>query len=254
MVINVLFLIWGMSLGSFLNVIIYRIPRGFLVSLPRRSYCIGCSKKIPWYENIPVLGYLFIRGRCTTCKTSIDLRHPVIEFMTGILVFAVYAQMGLTLDVLYYVAFALSLLAVTFIDLEFRIIPDRISKPMIVLGLLGSFFVNQNTPFQSFLGAAIGWFSFWAMAKAYEKIKGIEGLGYGDVKLLALIGAFLGYKALLGVILISSIAGSVIGLLVIIFARGNLKTAVPYGPFLSFAALVMLFWGEVINKFLYPSV
>lgn len=244
----------GAAIGSFLNVVIYRVPRGFLVALPSRSACRECKRKLAWFENIPVLSYLFLRAKCKVCGSAISARYPLVEVMTATLFLAVYEHKGLGLEAIYYWVFCSALVAITFIDLDFRIIPDVISLPLLVLGIAMSPFIPSLGLKSSIIGAAAGGFGLWAMAWAYQKVTGREGMGFGDVKLLAMIGAFLGPQGALGSVLVSSIVGSIVGIVIIVIQRKNLKLALPYGPFLAVGALVCLFWGDELAIRLYPHL
>ena len=243
----------GLAVGSFLNVVIYRVPLGFFVSLPSRSACRKCKRRLAWYENIPVFSYLALRARCRTCASPISARYPLVEIMTSALFVAVFGYYGATFATLYYSAFCAALVAITFIDLDHRIIPDVISFPFIAIGLLGSLAVPGLGIANSAMGAAAGGFGFWFMAWGYQKISGREGLGFGDVKLLAMIGAFLGPRGALGTVLLSSIVGSVVGIVIMIVQKKNLKLALPFGPFLALGAFVYLFWGDYLALRIYPQ-
>ncbi len=243
----------GAVVGSFLNVVIYRLPLGFHLTLPSRSACRICKRKLAWYENVPVLSYLALRARCRTCASPISLRYPLVEVTTAALFVAVFGYQGVSFAALYYSAFCAALIAITFIDLDHRIIPDLISLPFIAIGVLGSLAVPSLGLINSLLGAAGGGFGFWFMAWAYEKVSGREGLGFGDVKLLAMIGAFLGPKGALGTVLLSSVVGSVVGIVIMIVQKKNLKLALPYGPFLALGAFAYLFWGDYFLLRIYPQ-
>lgn len=249
---TVWFSLFGLVVGSFLNVVIYRVPRGFALGLPSRSACPSCGRRLAWLENVPVLSYLCLRGRCAGCGTPIGARYPLVEMMTAVLFFAVYRHFGLTFTALYYCAFAAALLAVTFIDLDFRIIPDRISIGGAALALLASFWVEDLGIVKSAMGAAIGAGFVFSLAWAYNKLTNREGMGLGDVKLLAFIGAALGPKGAIGTIILSSFVGSIVGLILIAVYRRDLRMAVPFGPFLAIGALIFLFWGDSITLTLYP--
>lgn len=237
----------GASVGSFLNVVIYRLPNGFRLALPSRSACMKCGLKLRWHDNIPILSYVFLRGRCAGCRKSFSFRYPLVEIMTAVMFLAVARYFGVTVATLYYWAFVSALIAITFIDLDHRIIPDAISFPGIAFGFLFSFFVPHLGMVSSFWGVVAGGGSFWLLAWAYEKYTGREGLGFGDVKMLAMIGAFLGPKGVIGAIVISSMLGSVVGLIIMLVQRKDLKLSVPYGPFLAIGALTYLFWGDYLG-------
>ena len=244
----------GLAIGSFLNVVIYRIPRGYLLTLPRRSVCTTCQRQLTWAENIPVLSYIFLRGCCRGCGNRISLRYPTVEILCGALFFAVYRVFGFSPSLIFYWVYVAGLLAVTFIDLDFQIIPDRISLGGIVIGILASPYIRELGLSSSILGALLGGGFFWAMGFLYEKIRGREGLGFGDVKLLAMIGAFQGPSGVLGTVILSSLVGSVVGVFLMIVQKKTLKTAIPYGPFLAIGALTTLFWGDFLAYQFYPQL
>lgn len=243
---------FGAAIGSFLNVVIFRIPNGYRLNLPSRSACVSCKRKLHWYENVPILGYVFLRGRCQSCGIAISPRYPIVELLTAVLFFAVYRYFGLSIATPYFWYFAAALVAITFIDLDHRIIPDVISFPGIAVGFIFSFAAPELGFLRSGLGIALGGFLFWFMGWIYERITGREGLGFGDVKMLAMIGAFLGPKGVFGTIVISSMVGSVVGIILMVVQKKDLKLAVPYGPFLAIGALVQLFWGDYLALRFYP--
>ncbi len=245
--------VMGLLIGSFLNVVVVRLPHDESVVRPR-SRCPGCGKGISWYDNIPVLSYLWLRGRCRSCKKSISLRYPVIELITALLFSAVLSKFGPHwLVPLREWPFVAALVAITFIDLEHRIIPDELSLGGLVLGVATAYWVPGLGLVSSILGAVAGYASFGLLSWAYFKAKGRVGLGGGDVKLLAMLGAFLGPMAVFHVILVSSLAGSLIGLgyAGLLRARGGsdslLSVAIPFGPFLVVAALYVYLLGDVLG-------
>lgn len=252
--IAALFTAWGFVTGSFLNVVIYRMPRGFLLALPRRSTCLACFRRIPWYENVPVVSYLFLQGACARCRAPIGVGHALIEALTGALFLAVFLRWGISGNTLLYCFFAAALVAMTFIDLEHRIIPDEISLGGAAVALALAALGYGPGLAGAIAGVLLGSGLFWGLAWAYERFTGREGLGMGDVKLMALIGATLGWQGVFGTVLISSIAGSLVGGALLVLRRGNLRTAVPYGPFLALGAFIMLFWGDLIIAVLYPGM
>ena len=247
------FCVFGACIGSFLGVIVYRMPRGFLLGLPRRSTCTSCFRKLSIRENIPLISYLVQKGRCCGCGASIGGRALLLEVLAATLFGAVVLHKGWGIRSLYYCYLAASLLAITFIDLDFRIIPDKLSLTGLFVGILLSPLLPQWSLLQSVAGATLGGGSFWLVSYLYFKATGREGLGFGDVKLLAFIGAFLGVSGVLGTIFISSLLGSVIGITLMLVRRQNMKMAIPYGPFLAIGALCMLFWGDFIfNGIFFP--
>jgi leader peptidase (prepilin peptidase)/N-methyltransferase len=237
----------GLIVGSFLNAAIFRIPRGYLLTLPKRSMCISCKKKLMWFHNIPILSYLFLKGRCAYCKKQISFRYPMVEVLTAMLFYAVVRNFGFSFSTLYYCVFAAFLIAVTFIDLDFRIIPDRFSIGGIILGVVFSPFVFEHSFVEALLGALGGFGLLWFMAFIYEKITGREGMGFGDVKYLGMIGAFLGFHSALTSLVLASFIGAIVGVILILVQKKNLKTALPFGPFLTVGALLQLFWSDIFS-------
>jgi len=232
----------GLVMGSFLNVIIYRLPRNLSVVRPR-SFCPKCRAKIPWYENVPVASYLALRGRCRRCGARISPRYPIVEVAGTALAIVALWGFGPTLDAAFAFAFLMALTAVTFIDWDFRIIPDGISIPFIVIGLLWSL-VNPALTFAgSAVGALVGGGSLYLIGLIYKSVRKTEGMGGGDVKLMAMIGAFLGIKLVVPVILIASFAGAVYGIALLRAGKGS-RSAVAFGSFLAPAAAVCLLWGN----------
>ncbi|MBN2332849.1 MAG: prepilin peptidase [Deltaproteobacteria bacterium] len=241
--IAVLLFLFGLALGSFFNVCICRIPREESVVSPP-SHCPSCGQTISWWQNIPVFSYLLLRGRCFSCKQAISPRYVLVELLTGCLFLAVFLHGGWRLATISQLFFIALLIPITFIDLDYQIIPDRFSLGGIVLGFLSSFCCSGVSWQQSGLGIVVGGGTLWIIAEGYYRFTGREGMGGGDVKLLAMIGAFLGVKSLLLVILVSSLAGSLIGIMLMVRSHRNSQYAVPFGPFLAFGAAVYLFWGE----------
>ena len=237
--------ILGAIIGSFLNVCIYRIPAGKSIVSPPSS-CPLCNHRIRWYENIPVLSYLFLGGKCASCKSKISYRYPAIELLTGVLFSLVLYYFGFSLVTLIYWLLAAALVVITFIDLDHQIIPDVISLPGIVVGFFCSFFIPWISWLDSFFGLLLGGGLLLVVAWLYEVIAKREGMGGGDIKLLAMLGAFLGWKAILPIVFIASLVGTLVGIPAMILQKEDSRLAIPFGPFLSFAALVYLFWGQQI--------
>lgn len=245
--VGILGLIWG----SFFNVCISRIPLEESVVFDR-SRCPKCKASIPWHFNIPLLSYLILRGKCAACKSSISIQYPIVELFTAILYVALVHQFGLTWACFAYVVFASMLLIISVIDLHHRIIPDSLSLSGAALGLLVSHWLPGNSFFSSCLGLLIGGGVFLAVAWLYEKITKREGLGGGDIKLLGMIGAWLGIESILPVIILSSAIGSIVGISVMILNKSDFKAEIPFGPFLAGAALVQLFYKSQILAILFP--
>lgn len=235
----------GAVVGSFLNVCIYRIPAGKSIVSPPSS-CPVCGHRIRWFENIPIVGFLGLRGRCASCRTKIPVRYPAVEILTGILFALAFYHFGFsTVSVVYFV-FVAALVVITFIDLDHRIIPDVISLPGIPIGFAGSFFVPWMPWYDSVLGILLGGGSLLAVAWGYQRLTGREGMGGGDIKLLAMMGAFLGWKAIFPVIFLASLAGTLVGVPLMLVGKGDGKLAIPFGPFLALAAIIYLFWGQAL--------
>jgi leader peptidase (prepilin peptidase)/N-methyltransferase len=232
----------GLVTGSFLNVIIYRVPRNLSVVRPR-SFCPKCRVKIPWYENVPVASYLALRGRCRRCGARISPRYPVVEAAGAALALVALRLFGPTLEAAFAFAFLMALMAVTFIDWDFRIIPDGISLPFIAIGLLWSLLNPALTLAGSAVGALVGGGSLYLIGLIYKGVRKAEGMGGGDVKLMAMIGAFLGIKLVVPVVLIASFGGAVYGVALLRAGKGA-RSAVAFGSFLAPAAAVCLLWGN----------
>jgi len=234
----------GVCIGSFLMVCIFRLPRGNSLVRPGSS-CPGCGHALAWWENIPILSFLLLRGRCSSCNSRISLRYPAVEVLSGLLALALWHRFGLSPELFVYAYFSATLLVVAFIDFEHQIIPDTLSLPGIVLGFAASFILPETAWYESLLGILVGGGALYLVALAYYLLAGREGMGGGDVKLLAMIGAFLGWRAVPLVIFLSAAAGSVAGVAMVLAQRKGIRhTPVPYGPFLSGAALLVLFYGN----------
>lgn len=241
--------LFGALVGSFLNVVIVRLPEeGASVVFPP-SHCPACKKEIAWYDNIPMLSFVLLRGRCRQCAARISWRYPLVEAAMALLSLALYLHFGLTLLFPIYFLFCAALVAVIFIDLQHQIIPDVISLPGIVIGF-GLSFVNPFVTWQDAgLGVLFGGGSFYLVALVYYLLTKREGMGGGDIKLLAMIGAFLGWQSLPFVVFGSSLLGTVAGVWAMIEQRKGGKTVIPYGPFLAMAALLYLFFRQEILFF-----
>lgn len=232
----------GTIIGSFLNVCIYRIPEGESIIYPA-SRCPACRTSIRWHQNIPVLSYIFLGGKCFCCKEPISFRYPLIEILTGLVFVLVFYRFGFQVPTLVYWIFASSLIVITFIDLDHQIIPDLISLPGIAVGFLCSFAIPWISWLDSLLGILLGGGSLFLVALVYELLTKKEGMGGGDVKLLAMLGAFLGWKAVLPVIFLSSLLGSMVGVPLMLIKKEDGKLAIPFGPFLAVGAFIYLLWG-----------
>ena len=263
----------GLFVGSFLNVVIHRLPLMMerqwqleaaeirqepLPTLPRlnlavpRSRCPHCGHEISAIENIPLLSYLLLRGRCRQCKASISIRYPFVEALTSILSALVAWKFGASEYTAYALIFLWALIALAFIDLDTQFLPDDITLPLVWFGLLFNLVTNSIPLEEALIGAMSGYLSLWAIYWAFKLITGKEGMGYGDFKLLAAIGAFLGWKILPVVILMSSAVGAVIGIGMIVLAKHARETPIPFGPYLATAGILALFFGPALNTLFFP--
>ena len=260
----------SLAIGSFLNVVIHRLPqmlerqwRAELAELnsqepassPRynllvpRSQCPACGHKLGALENIPLASYLVLRGRCSVCKATISLRYPIVEALTGVLSGYIAWRFGCGWQTLAALCFAWAMLALAFIDLDTFYLPDDNTLPLIWAGLLvntGGMFVDLES---AVIGAAAGYLALWSVYWIFKLATGKEGMGYGDFKLLAAIGAWLGWKMLPVVILLSSFVGAVAGISLIVFARRGRNVPIPFGPYLVLGGLSALLWGEALIKY-----
>ena len=273
-------IVFGLLVGSFLNVVIHRLPiinfrssrkdcyeyfqekypehlkspkqelkhdEKFNLVVPR-SACPKCGHNITALENIPIISYLFLRGKCRGCKTPISVRYPLVEALSALLVFIVAWRFGVTTPALYAIILTFALIALTFIDIDHYLLPDQITLSFLWFGLL----VNVNGNFVSLesavIGAAVGYFSLWLVFQIFFLITKREGMGYGDFKLLAMLGAWMGWQSLPAIILISSVIGSIVGITLIVTKQMNRTKPIPFGPYLAGAGWVFLIWGETINK------
>lgn len=229
----------GAVVGSFLNVVILRLPNDESISFPG-SHCPKCKQPLHWYENIPIISYVVLRGKCRTCKASISWQYPLVELSMAVLATLLYQRFAFSFEFVFYFVFFAALLVIIFIDIQHQIIPDRISLPGILIGFAGSFGNELVTWQQSALGLFLGGGVLYAVAYGYHVITHREGMGGGDIKLLAMIGAFLGWQSLLYVIFSSSLVGSVVGIAAMIKQRKGGQTRIPYGPFLALGAISYL--------------
>ncbi|GAB4278775.1 MAG: A24 family peptidase [Deferrisomatales bacterium] len=238
--------VFGAVIGSFLNVVIYRLPRGeSLVSPP--SACPRCGARVRARDNVPVAGYLMLRGRCRDCGEPISLRYPLVEALTAALAAALWLRFGASAAFGVYFVFVAGLVAVTFIDLDHRIIPDSLSLGGVVVGFAASFVTGLGWA-QSLMGIALGAGTLLAVAWGYFVLTRREGMGLGDVKLLAAVGAFLGWQAVLFTVFVSSLVGSAVGLTWMALRRAGPRLEVPFGPFLALGAAAYVFAGPSLIR------
>jgi leader peptidase (prepilin peptidase) / N-methyltransferase len=252
--------VFGAIVGSFLNVCIIRIPKGDSIVDPP-SHCPSCKTDIRFYDNIPLLSYMALLGRCRACGERISPRYFFVELLMSCLAVALYYQFGFSLAFLASFVFVAALIVISFIDLDVRIVPDVISLPGIVAGLLFSVVARYgiNDPFElipsplsALIGVLVGGGFLLALAWAYEAFTGVEGMGGGDIKLLAMIGAFLGWTSIPFTLFFASFAGSVIGLGFMIGKGVGRRFALPFAPFLCLGALLYLFFGNVLMELYFP--
>jgi leader peptidase (prepilin peptidase) / N-methyltransferase len=234
----------GLVVGSFLNVCIHRLPRKASIVQPP-STCPTCGYVLRWFDNIPVVSYTLLGGRCRQCRTPISIRYPIVELVTMAVFVVHYMVFGLDIILVPRLLFASVLIALFAIDLEHHLLPNVVTLPGIVVGLAFSVLLPPGLP-DALIGVIVGGGVLWLIGEAYYRYSGQEGMGGGDVKMLAMIGAFLGWKLVILTLVLSSILGSLIGVLVIAIRRGGLKYALPYGTFLALAALIASLYGDRI--------
>ena len=220
-------------------------PPGLVLA---RSKCPGCSHQITAFENIPLLSYLFLRGKCSGCKQKISVRYPLVEALTGLAFMLVVWKFGITEQALYALVFTAFLVAMSGIDIDHQLLPDNMTLPLMWGGLLLSLNATYVDTVSSVIGAAAGYLVLWLIYHIFKIATGKEGMGYGDFKLLAAIGAWLGWQVLPQVILISSLVGAVTGILMLLFNRNRRGEPIPFGPFLATAGWIALIWGDEIRN------
>ncbi|MFH1984498.1 MAG: A24 family peptidase [Pseudomonadota bacterium] len=243
-VFAILGFLFGACIGSFLNVCIYRLPGGRSLAWPP-SHCPSCSHPIRFYDNVPIVSYLILMGKCRHCRGTISPRYPLVEAITGLAAAATVVRFGVTLPALVYFVFIAALIVVTFIDIDTQRIFDVITLPGILIGVLSAAILPKMGIVDALLGALVGGGSLYLVAWMYIAIKKQEGMGGGDIKLLAMIGAFLGWKGVIMTIFVGSVTGTVAGLLQMTIGRrldGRLR--IPFGPFLAIGAVTYLFYGD----------
>lgn len=239
----VLVFIFGLIVGSFLNVCIHRIPRSESILFPP-SHCPRCSRRITWKDNIPVISFLFLRGRCRFCGEGISFRYPLVELLTAFFSLYLFLVSSSLIEYLIYFVFTASLIAISFIDLQHRVIPNQISIPGIFLGFLASFLLPRITWADSLLGILLGGGIIYLVIAVYYLFTRREGMGGGDLKLLAMIGAFLGWQGAVFSLMAGALIGSVLGLTLMLVKGWGRRAQIPFGPFLSLGAAGFLCGGE----------
>jgi len=245
-ILTVFSLLLGAVVGSFLNVVILRLPQKDTSIVYPGSHCPQCDHPLSWWENIPLFSYLILRGRCRNCKVRISWQYPAVEAAMAIFSLLLFHRFGVSADFCIQFVFFAALLVIIFIDIHHQIIPDLISLPGIGVGFLASFISEQITWQQSGLGLLIGGGILYLIAFGYYALTQRDGMGGGDIKLLAMIGAFLGWQSLLYVVFASSLLGSIVGILAMIKQGKGGKTRIPFGPFLAMAAMSWVLFHEQI--------
>ena len=261
--------ILGLLVGSFLNVVIYRLPKMMEndwraqcaelrgeemlasepVSLLRpRSHCPSCLRPVAAWENIPVLSWLLLRGKCAGCKTPISPRYPLVEALTGLLSGFIALHFGFGWISVGILLFTWALIALTFIDADTQLLPDSITQPLLWCGLLFNLFGIFTDLTSAVIGAMAGYLALWSVYWAFKLITGKEGMGYGDFKLLAALGAWLGWQMLPLIILLSSLVGAIVGVTLITVARRDRQVPIPFGPYLATAGLIAALWGKELSQ------
>lgn len=261
--------ILGLLVGSFLNVVIHRLPRmmerdwqcqcaelrgeeapqGEAISLVTpRSRCPACGHAISALENIPIVSWLFLRGKCSACHTAISVRYPLIEAVTGLLTAFAAVHFGFGWSALGAIVLIWSLIALTFIDFDTTYLPDAITLPLLWCGLLFNLGNTYADLPSAVIGAMAGYLSLWSVYWGFKLLTGKEGMGYGDFKLLAALGAWLGWQMLPLIVLLSSMVGAVVGILLIVLAKRGREVPIPFGPYLATAGLIAIFWGEQLTQ------
>jgi leader peptidase (prepilin peptidase)/N-methyltransferase len=236
--------LFGLVIGSFLNVCIHRLPLRMSLSSPP-SRCGACKTPVAWRDNVPVVSYLLLGGRCRHCRAGISIVYPLVELTTMALFLVHLAVFGVTALGAVRLVFACAMLVLFFIDLEHQILPNVITLPGVAAGLAASLFVPPGIA-SSLLGALLGGGVLWAIAEIYVRVRGIEGMGMGDVKMLGMIGAFLGAPLMALTLVLASFAGALTGVALMMAGRGDLQRRLPFGTFLAAAAVFASLWGQPI--------
>ncbi len=236
--------LFGLLVGSFLNVCIYRLPRGQSIVWPA-SRCTACGRSLSWFENVPVVSYVWLRGRCRTCREPISLMYPIIEAATAVIFAAVYATCGWTPLLATRLVFCCAMVVLFVIDLQHQILPNEITLPGIVAGLLASVVAEPGLR-DSVIGAVAGGGVLWLVAWSYERVRHAEGMGFGDVKMLAMIGAFLGWKLMLLTLVGASVVGSLVAGGLMLVGRARMQSKLPFGTFLALAAVPVSLFGDAV--------
>ncbi len=241
--LDVYVVLFGLVIGSYLNVVVYRLPRRISTVFPR-SRCPRCRAAIPPWDNVPVLSYLLLRGRCRRCGVQISWRYPMIEVITGICFFLSYRHFGATTGGVIAACFCSAMIVLALIDLEHYILPDVITKPGIVIGLALQPWIPWSSFSEGLIGAILGASILAAVSWGWYWWRGVHGIGFGDFKMLAMVGAFLGWKGTVLTLLLGSLTGSIVGVALMVSGRMGSKSKLPFGFFLALGAVVALFFGQ----------
>ena len=240
----------GAIVGSFLNVCVHRIPSGGSIIFPA-SHCPTCKHHIRFFDNIPIISYILLRGKCRNCNEKISRIYPLTELLTAVMSLFLFQKYGLSFEYLFSFVFTCTLIVVTFIDLKHQIVPDMITLPGIPLFALAAIFCMNVTLMDSIIGILAGGGFLLLVALGYKLLTKREGMGGGDIKLLAMLGGFLGWQSLWFVIMAASFIGAVAGISVMICKGKDSRYAIPFGPFLSIGAVAYIFWGNMVMKLLF---
>jgi leader peptidase (prepilin peptidase)/N-methyltransferase len=248
--VEIYLFIIGAVTGSFLNVCIYRIPIRKSIVLPASS-CPNCGTAIRWFHNIPIVSYIFLRGRCANCKTGISPVYPFVEFLTAVLFVLLYRFFGPSIPFLIYLLFACSMIVLIFIDFYHQILPHRITFPGIAIGFVSSFVNPFVRPIDSALGILVGGLLPTVVLMLYKWIRKREGLGHGDIFMLAMVGAFLGWRQVVIVLFLSSLLGSIVGLSLMLIQKRGADLMLPFGTFIGAAGIFAVFYGRYFWRLLF---
>ena len=260
----------GLSIGSFLNVVVYRLPKMMELSWHREcrelmgkepqaeespfnlsqpaSHCPSCGHKIKPWENIPLLSWLFLKGRCSNCGVRISPRYPIVEALTAVFSLFVAHHFGVSWETVGALLLTWALIALSFIDYDVQLLPDSITLPYLWLGLLLSLFGLFTDAHSAIIGALAGYLSLWSVFQFFKRLTGKEGMGYGDFKLLAMLGAWLGWQYLPQIVMLSALVGAIVGVSLILFRGRDKNIPIPFGPYLAAAGWISLVWGDSINR------
>jgi leader peptidase (prepilin peptidase)/N-methyltransferase len=259
----------GLSVGSFLNVVVYRLPKMMELSWHREcrelmgeesppeehpfnlnrpaSHCPACNHKIKPWENIPLLSWLFLKGRCSNCGARISPRYPIVEALTAVFSLVVAHHFGVSWETVSALLLTWALIALSFIDYDVQLLPDSITLPFLWLGLFLSLFGLFTDAHSAIIGVLVGYLSLWSVFQIFKRLTGKEGMGYGDFKLLAMLGAWLGWQYVPQIVMLSALVGAIVGVSLILFRGRDKNIPIPFGPYLAAAGWISLIWGDSIN-------